>query len=306
MTETSPPQHPAALTWDELDQLADWTVGELTGPAAHRVAGLVRTDPRWAAAYAGLVRTEPAVRASLQAAAFAPEPMPDDVAARLREALRAAPTAGPPRVLAQPGSRRPPAHRPPARPGRSRSTRRRPLAIAAAAVLVLVAGLSGITLLGTFLDDFGMTEAPADLSGRDPVEGAPTAPVPSLSPPFALPTPPGNGAAEDSPSLLVSGRDYQAATLTDAAARPTVGSSFDDIRSVIPELAALATPDGFDRCLAAVATLYPGTAVAADFASYQGTPAVILLIDAPTSMVVAVGPKCGSPGADVLAAVELD
>src|SRR5262245_36495761 len=50
------------LSWAELDQLADYAAGALTGAPASRVADLLRTDDRWAAAYAALSAAEPFVQ----------------------------------------------------------------------------------------------------------------------------------------------------------------------------------------------------------------------------------------------------
>jgi hypothetical protein len=59
-----------------------------------------------------------------------------------------------------------------------------------------------------------------------------------------------------------------------------------------------------ESCLAAVSSVHPGAVVAADFARYEGGPAVVLLVRGDnTSTVVAVGPGCGNGGADELAAV---
>src|SRR5688572_17417727 len=92
MTEAAAPQPrpgagPEPLTWSELDLLADWSIGELTGPEADRVAVLVGTDPRWSAAHAALMQADPLVRTSLQVAAATPAMMPADVAERITSAV---------------------------------------------------------------------------------------------------------------------------------------------------------------------------------------------------------------------------
>src|SRR5688572_12173326 len=116
----SEPANGSALTWAELDELADYAAGVLSGAPAERIAELLRTDERWAAAHAALVAAEPVVRTALHAAATIPPSLPDDVAARLEAALGDARTAARPagRLPVGPGpaAPRPGAAGPPSRP----------------------------------------------------------------------------------------------------------------------------------------------------------------------------------------------
>ena len=58
---TPDPQPP--LSWDELEQLADYGAGLLAGPDADRIDHLIDTDPRWAAAHTTLQNTEATITA---------------------------------------------------------------------------------------------------------------------------------------------------------------------------------------------------------------------------------------------------
>src|SRR5262245_53617476 len=77
------------LTWAELDQLADWTAGLLTGPDADHITHLIATDPRWRKAHTALTHAQPALHTALHTAATAinPGPIPPDIAARITHTL---------------------------------------------------------------------------------------------------------------------------------------------------------------------------------------------------------------------------
>ncbi|HEX5741397.1 MAG TPA: hypothetical protein VFY17_07585, partial [Pilimelia sp.] len=80
----------AALTSAQRELLADYVGGALAGtPAEAEVAQWVAADPAWRQAHDAVVAASTAVRAELRTWAQAPEPMPEDVAARLAAALRA-------------------------------------------------------------------------------------------------------------------------------------------------------------------------------------------------------------------------
>jgi hypothetical protein len=73
--------------------------------------------------------------------------------------------------------------------------------------------------------------------------------------------------------------------------------------TAVPDpLRRLADPDNRAACLKAILARYGGTATLLDYARYQGSPALIVLLDgaskaAGRKWVVAVGPDCGSGGA---------
>ena len=68
-----------SLTDDELDRLADYAAGVLSGRDEAETANLVRTEPHWAHAYTALVRADATVRSGLRDAGT-PVAMPADVA----------------------------------------------------------------------------------------------------------------------------------------------------------------------------------------------------------------------------------
>jgi hypothetical protein len=77
------------------------------------------------------------------------------------------------------------------------------------------------------------------------------------------------------------------------------------IKTAVPAtLERLLAPDALFGCLDQIIRIHPGTAVAADFATFLGQPALIVHIQQSTgSLVVAVGPECGLAGAAERAAV---
>jgi hypothetical protein len=315
MTESAAPQPrpgngPEPLTWSELDLLADWSVGELTGPDAARVTALVQADPRWAAARAALMQAEPLVRTSLHAAAAAPTTMPADVADRITSALVggvAAPGSGdltsatqrraaPPR----PGSTRPSPQRPPGRPAVPGRRRRwaRVAGVAAGLALFVVGG--GVALDALQYLERGINAASGD---RSQAEGyappVPTAPLPAAT----------SDRTDGTIPVAASGTDYQQDTLAQlAAVTPPVQPGFQGALNPGDPLGDFATIDRLDMCAAAVVASHGGKVLFADFARYEGEPAIVFLLrEGTTSTVVAVGPNCGVSGAvDELAAVQVD
>jgi hypothetical protein len=299
---------PIGLTWEELDELADFTEGVLNDSEAARVAALVRTDGRWAAALAALTEAAPVTLGALQTAAQVPTAIPEDVAARLDAALAHGPS--------QPGAspRRPPGgHAGAARPGGAtrpsstgpgrRSRGRRTAGIAAVLALIVVVGGGALTLSRTLRPSTSASNSAA-------VANAPNPPRVGL----ALPTPmgdvPGQGAAQP-PRLLASGMDYRPDTLhllVDAPpTAPAVTLNADKANlSVTQALAGLTTDGGFAACVASVGLVHPGQVRLADYARYAGQPALVLVVvSGATSTVVAVGSGCGGAGADELAAVNV-
>jgi hypothetical protein len=293
---------PVGLTWDELDELADFTEGVLDGPAHERVAALVRDDERWALAYASLVETTPAVRATLQAAGQVPLSVPEDVITRLDAALatQATPPPTPRQVPAGPGRGRSTASTRPAgeRPGRGRRSRRIAGAVTGALVVVAVVAFGALALRGT-------------VSLRTATNSAGDAPANGYAPPEAAPTQ--SIAAGDAVrvTLLATGTDYRPETLhllVDAPpSTPTFQMSDGKAEmSATNGLAGLETSEGLSACLAAVLLDHHGQVMLADYARFEGQPALVLVVTSgKTSTVVAVGMNCGRPGPDELAAVDV-
>jgi hypothetical protein len=321
----------------DLDRLADYVGGALDGtPDAAVVADLVATDARWADAYAALTAADAAVRADLAELAAVPEPMPADVAARLAGALGTAPPersaldpiarpagaapraageadrdAGP--VGTGPRRGRSPAgpvgaYPPAGRPGRAAAARRRrttrlamTLATAAAVVVCAVGGLA--------LVDKVLRPGTGGVSsfGRDSTAAQPGG---AAAPQYAPSGPP-------APRLLASGTDYQPGTvgslLTGRTAQPSLrgaeptkgaANSAPDAgtESAPSDLRRLSEPTALAACLAAVVRQYGGTVTVVDYARFQGTAALVILVtgasgDPNRQWVVVVGAACGAGGA---------
>lgn len=119
--------------------------------------------------------------------------------------------------------------------------------------------------------------------------------------------PPAEPSVRAQVSLWASGTDYRAETLADFpnVRLPALAPGSPDL--LASPLPALANESSFQACLAAVETRYAGQVTAADFARYEGQPALILLIQGPQGpLVVAVGDDCGRAGLDEKAAVLAD
>jgi hypothetical protein len=273
----------------DIDRLADYVGGALDGtPDAADVQQLVDTDPNWAAAYAALVTADAAVRADLATLRDDASPVPVDVAARLEAALAAAspPTRGNVTSL----------HRAP------RKRRRWAVAVAAAAAVVFCA-VGGIATVRTLqiVGGSGTTTSARDAGGG----AAQTAPrLPGTESNGSL------GAGVAGAPVIASGNDYRAETLDQvtrqsrAGAAPNAADNSKDAASgagtqvAPPELGRLTDPAARTSCLAAIIREYGGQLELVDYARYNGSPALVVVIDgAPAAAgrrwVVVVGPTCG-------------
>lgn len=307
----------------DLDQLADYAAGLLHGAEAAEVADLVVTDPTWRSAFTALLEADATVRARLHdAAQAAPELMPDDVVARLDQALATAAVAsraqsGTSRVTAavtsldtarsMRGSRS-------AKTGASRRNRRLvgAIATAAAAVAAVVGGLS-------VLPDMGGSETAAEAPGfRTESDAGAGDPGPAMAPS----APPGGEAPNTTndarPVLLSSGTDYGQPTVAQLAERiraagpsgaPATGDTTRDalssLRPTAPAaLIPLTEPEALAACLAQVRSVHPGAPAVLDYAWYEGQPALLILLrSGQAATVVVVGPDCGGSGPDVVTVV---
>jgi hypothetical protein len=291
----------------DLGQLADYVSGALDGtPDATAVANLIATDPRWTRAHAALVTADALVRADLAALADGPEPMPDGVAARLDAAL----AAEPPLTGAAPADGEPPLSVLPG--GRAGATpkprRRRWRTVVGVAAATIALGI-GTVSLAPHLRESSRSTAGNEEGVRETGKGAPQAAAPS----YAL-------GAPNAPGLSASGSNYTAESLAGLggpAAATEGGDKANTNRpnameapsqpaippAAVPEqLRPLLQPEARDRCLKAVLKEYGGTATLMDYARYQGSPALVVMLDGAHGVpgrrwVVVVGPKCGTGGA---------
>jgi hypothetical protein len=272
----------------DLERLADYLGGALDGtPDAADVRRLVETDPRWAAAHAALVTADATVRAELTALGAEPVGVPADVAARLDAALASAPA--------------PTRHTNVVRLDHERRRRRRQWAVAlSTAAAVVVCGFSGVLALQSVQhnDSGGGATAARDTEAR----GAP-------SPATADNV--GGGAGVQGAPVIASGNDYRPETLGQVARVPAApaapNDNTSDKRSSLSssdrvagpaELGRLADPTARATCLNAIVREYGGRVALVDYARFEGTPALVVVLDgAPAATgrrwVVVVGPTCG-------------
>jgi hypothetical protein len=288
----------------DLDRLADYVGGALDGtPDAATVAHLIATDDRWAGAHAALVAADAAVTGQLSALAARPEPMPDEVFARLTEAFAAEPplVAQKPQLSVLTGGR----HASPRRPARRRWT-----SVAGIAAAVAVLGGAAVVIL----PQLSLNTADSRSSSGAGISNA--------HPELATESAP---AVPDSGTVRASGTDYDAAALstlgTSARSQkepdstseggpgiksaPSTGSNQSPrtLAGVPAPLQRLSDPTARTACLDAVVRAYQaGSVVLVDYARYQGAPALVVLLDGAYQVpdrkwVVVVGPDCGSGNA---------
>ncbi len=263
------------ISEDDLDRLADYTAGVLDPRQAAEVDRLIAADPAWARAYADLTAAGPWLDEALSG--LPREPMPADVAARLERAVQTVSRPGTDKIV--PFSRR--------RWPRIALT-------TAAAVAVGVACVGGIATLTRSGGISGSSASSGTAATNDRVAGG--------SGPFAqAPTAPdaGTGAAGGTVSTTATGTDYTHDTLARAAAgsdKAPAAAQAESVPDASGGLARLSTPSALGQCLAAITATEGGTAISADFARYQGSPALIVVLSGGAARVVAAGAGCGLPG----------
>lgn len=272
----------------DLDLLADYVGGALDGTPEHdRVARLVADDPAWRSAAADLTAALTLVEADLATLAAAAEPMPDDIAARFDALLASseftAPRPAPPRpaVGERTLNRDAPGSRPARRGWRRWAT---PVAVAAGAL-----ALAGIVLplgpLATSQEDAG-----TGLSAEN-------APAVAVAP------------ADGGVPVTASGTDYGRQMLSSAQKTQKVPPSSEAARTYDNSTMAAAadlgrlggSAEALASCFTAITTVLPGTVTGADFARFEGRPALIVTVDTATGgWWFVAGPQCGQPGPDEL------
>jgi hypothetical protein len=291
----------------DLDRLADYAGGAFDGtPDAAAVARLVATDPAWTRAHAELVAADALVRTDLAVLAGEPEPMPDDVMIRLGAALAAEPLPARPTAHERP-------HLSAVSAGRTAGTRSRPRwhAVVGVAAAVVVLGFGAATLITQRNENSNKTTLSTD--ARSAAGDTSTEKAPGSQPPYAA-----RGDAAGSPAVNASGLDYTAASLAALGARPataagpkstgaeppsapTASQPATALTDVPGPLRPLTEPAIRSACLQAIVAEYGGTATLLDYARYQGSPALIVLLDgahgvAGRKWAIVVGPTCGTGG----------
>jgi hypothetical protein len=272
-----------------LDQLADYAAGLLDEPAAAALRRRLASDPELAALAEEIAGAMD--RAAADLAAVPVEPMPADVAARLDALIAAAPPAvGPPPAGARPFPTYPGGQHPtPARPestapeGRPAGTRSRTSRTRRGWLRGVAAG--GGVLAATALVIGGFVALGSSLSSSKSSSGS------AASAPMA-----------DRPSALIrhTGTDYTRATLPTAANAAAAGVEGGQAQDFNAEaLSRLEIPTQLSLCLAAIAALQPGDVRDVDFARFEGSPALIVVLTTDRGgRTVVAGPECGVAGAD--------
>jgi hypothetical protein len=263
------------ISEDDLDRLADYTAGVLDPPQAAEVERLIAADPAWAQAYAELTAAGPWLDEALSG--LPREPMPADVAARLERAVQTASRPGTGKVVPFP-----------------RRRWRRVALTTAAAVAVGAACLGGIATLAHSGGISGSSTSTGAAARNDRAAGG--------SGPFGrIPSAPdaGSGAVGGTVPTTATGTDYTHDTLARAAAggaKAPAAAQAESVPGGSGALARLSAPAALNQCLTAITATEGGTAVSADFARYQGSPALIVVLSGGSARVVAAGAGCGLPG----------
>jgi hypothetical protein len=267
----------------DFELVADYVGGVLDGtPEADRVSRLVATDSHWRQAADDLSHALYGVAADLSALRDTPEPMPADLVDRFNDFLKSPAMAARPAGVPRPAL------------GERTLTRRReprrwlkwavPISVAAG-----VAALAGGVALRSDLPMTGPASSAEDSSVLS--AGAPQ--------PFAG-------------QVMVTGRNYGPGDLGQMDAgrtslsSATGASSLDTSQAPRVALAPagldrLATPQGLNSCLEAVAQRLPGSVTLVDYARFNDVPALIILIDSQAgNWVLVAGADCGAADANEL------
>ncbi len=273
---------------DDLDRLADYTAGVLDPAEEAEVAALVAVDPAWSTAYEQLVAADAVVATRLRED-VGDEAMPADIVARLDAALQVESVAGAvprtPVSLAQ---------------ARRRRQRRAGLVAVGALAAALVAVVGGNMVTGNLASPSSTTADRAPANPEAAASGELREHAEAAAPPSVQ-----TYRTDDLPAVPVSGSDtdYTWATLPLAAVADAAKATDDTAMASVPvprELAALAVPATLRGCLDAVGTVIGGSPTRAEFAAYEGTPALVVVVTRPGGQTVAaVGGACGVGNADL-------
>ncbi|WP_426508985.1 hypothetical protein ACPPVO_60255 [Dactylosporangium sp. McL0621] len=289
-----------AFSEADLDRLADFVGGALDGtPEADDVRHLVTTEASWAEAYTMLVSADAAMRDELHALGAEALPVPLNVQQRLDAALASA-VAAPPADASVVDLAR-------AREARKRRRMRWTAGLAAAAAMIVCAGVGAQVLRQNSADrEDRPSSAVPNVAAGGPERSTATAAGDSAA-----------GASGDSP-IISSGRDYAPGTLGDVTGTVTKtqsrnalqgdgGASTADNGAKAPAnvpgpLARLAEPAARAACLAAITREYGGQVALVDYASFEGQPALVVVVEGSRTavgkrLVIVVGPNCGIGGA---------
>lgn len=280
----------------DLDRLADYLEGVLTGAEADAVATLIARDERWASVAQRLRTSATLVTDALQAAADADEPMPDALLQRVLTAL-------PDRVPTLAGDRTEddgsageaePRH---ARVISIEERRRRRQTIwgnvaKVAAAAVVLAGVGfGLSHASQNSNSGSSTSAGSEVKAPAPRQafGESGAPIPTQASGH-------NYGPADLTSAPVPQATSKSAVPGTGGLAPNVSTDSAGSRvptSIPPALQRLAN-GGLSACVTAVTAAFGASPTSADFAFYADQPAVIFRLS--DGRVIAVGPDCGLPG----------
>ncbi|MGY0230339.1 hypothetical protein [Longispora urticae] len=275
------------------DALADYLGGALEGtPEEQVVAARIASDPVWRAAYEELLVADVVVRSDLSAFAAEPVALPADVAARISTAL--ARELGPSWAGTAWADEGTPA---PVIPPAARKRSRWALAGGAFAVTALALGGVGMLLNATGPSSLTATTDKADApksEQRAAGSGQPSGPAAVAASPEGAQSdygPPDTGV-----ETLASGRNYSAAQVKGFL---VPGADAQATAQHPPrKLDPLRQRPLFDACMKAVKDLHGGKPTRADYARYEGSPALVITLDGGNAVTVIVGPNCGTSGAD--------
>jgi hypothetical protein len=256
----------SASTPVDIELLALYAEGLLERTEAEDVANRLAVDPDWQHAYAALPAGTAGVAAQLATLAreidsVTPEPVPDDVLARIDAALAA---EGPVEESYEPPT--------PLSTARERRTSRFRVLLAAAAVVAVVV-VGGAVVVQQLAPRPMTTSAGSGDTGN-------SRPAPAVAP--------------QRPQVVASGRDWTAGDLPAlAVASGSTQAQADREKSTPSELSRFDNPSVLEACLRALRG-FGGVPIYVDLAKFAGSPAVLAVIaNGSAHQVVAVSPDCG-------------
>ncbi|MFG1927533.1 hypothetical protein [Cryptosporangium sp. NPDC048952] len=276
------------MTPSELDQLADYAEGLLDGtPDGEAVAARIATDQEWSDAYRQLTAVLPGISADL--AALPDVPMPVHVAARLDRAL----------VATDPAEEEPATSWKAPEPdelsrlrvekaARDRAARRWRVAGGWVAAAAVVGALCiGVGQLATSSGDNGDDSAASSAKESESEV---------LSAPAAPPSTRVSGVIYSTAELGRQARALLGTPVPAASGAPSVPAD-RQVAAVPTALRRLTIPAELQNCLTALGVA--GAPLAVDYATLDGTPAIVVVAPEPDPDrldVVAAGANCGAGG----------
>jgi len=261
----------------DLDRLADYGASLLDPAETAEVRRLIEEDPAWARANADLTAAGPRLDAALSGLRHAP--IPREVADRLNAvlALQSPPAGTRTAKVIDLAARR------------ARMRRAGRIATAAAVVAAIFGGV--LALNNTVQPNSGTSAGSRNNS----------APLAAGAPPLTIRHSGLNYTPQNLPSVDLNPQTLSKNS-TSLGSSKAVPAPQDSRPPAMPGAAPvpdapLENDSALDQCLATISARYGGVPTLVDYAFFQGSAALIVVLNTGTGrLIVVVGPRCGQPG----------